>query len=224
MQSGRPRPALLSLSTLAIAGVVGCAGIIGCGESAAPPRTEHSVEVSAPSSNRPGEGTIDATALLKEAALAGQTELVRKALDRGADPGTAGEDGRTALMLAAFDGHSDTTRLLLERGAKVGDRDGAGRTALMYAASGPNPGTVRLLLEWKADPIAADHEEQFTALMFAAAEGHADVVRTLLEHGSDPSLVDIDGDTALDFAIQNGHMGVARLFGVSDSEGLPDDR
>ena len=28
MRNGRPRPALLSLSTLAIAGVVGCAGII----------------------------------------------------------------------------------------------------------------------------------------------------------------------------------------------------
>ncbi len=41
----------------------------------------------------------------------------------------------------------------------------------------------------------------------------------MLEFGSDPSLVDIDGDTALDFAIQNGHMGVARLFGVSDPEG-----
>ena len=219
MQNGRDNPALLSLSTLAIAGVVGGAGIVGCGESAAPPRTENSVEVSAPPSNRPGESPFAASALLKEAVLAGQTELVRKALDRGADPGTAGEDGRTALMLAAFDGHSDTTRLLLERGAKVGDRDGAGRTALMYAASGPNSETVRLLLEWKANPLDTDDEEHFTALMFAAAEGHADVVRLLLEHGSDPSLMDIDGDTALDFAIQNGHMGVARLFGASDPGG-----
>lgn len=144
--------------------------------------------------------------------MAGQTDRVRRALDQGIDPSTVGGDGRTALMLTAFDGHSETARLLLERGARVGDRDGAGRTALMYAASGPNDETVRILLEWKANPFAVDQEERFTPLMFAAEEGQADVVRTLLRHGADPALVDVDGDTALDFATRNRHQAVVRLL------------
>ena len=132
-----------------------------------------------------GSGQEDRTSVLLNAALAGQTELVRKTLDRGADANAKGGDGRTALMLAAFDGHTGTLRVLLEGGAKVDDRDGLGRTALMYAASGPNPASVQLLLEWKANPLAVDQEEQFTALMFAAAEGQAEVVRVLIDHGAD---------------------------------------
>ena len=193
---------LLALCTVVVA---------GCGSSSPPLRTEGAVEESVPPSRHFRDSTVGAADFL-EAALAGQTERVRSALDRGIDPSTAGSDGRTALMLTTFDGHSETARLLLERGARVGDRDGAGRTALMYAASGPNDETVRLLLAWKANPLDVDHEERFTALMFAAEEGQADVVRTLLRHGSDPGLVDVDGDSALDFATRNGHEAVVRLL------------
>ena len=115
-------------------------------------------------------------------------------------------------MLAAFHGHTHIARLLLDRGAEVNARDLVGRTSLMYAASGPNQVTVRVLLEYGADPLTADHAEQFTALMFAAAEGQAEVVRVLLSHGSDPGMVDVDGDTALDFAVRNHDTDVAALL------------
>ena len=74
------------------------------------------------------------------------------------------------------------------------------------------PAAVRVLLEHKADPLLADREERFTALMFAAAEGQTEVVRMLLSHGSDPSMVDVDGDTALDFAMKNGHSEAVALL------------
>ncbi len=166
----------------------------------------------APSSTRIDDGAPEASTVLLDAAYDGQAELVREALERGADPSVKGEDGRTALMLAAFDGHTDTLRVLLVGGAPVDDRDGSGRTALMYAASGPNPESVQLLLDWKAEPNLVDQEERFSALMFAAAEGQAGVVQTLLDHGSDSDLVDVDGDTALDFAARNGHQEVVRLL------------
>lgn len=149
---------------------------------------------------------------LLSSAYEGRTDGVRSALERGADPAVVSDDGRTALMLTAFDGHTEIVSLLLESGARVDDRDAIGRTALMYASSGPYLETVEVLLESGADPLAADFGEQFTALMFAAGEGHADVVRALLSHGSDPSTVDVDGDTALDFATLNGHTAVVELL------------
>lgn len=115
-------------------------------------------------------------------------------------------------MLAAFDGHTQIVRMLLDNRARIDTRDNMGRTALMYAASGPNPETVQLLLERRADPNLADKEEKFTALMFAAAEGQIRVVEILLAHGADAALKDADGETALDFARQNGHTAVIRLL------------
>jgi ankyrin repeat protein len=161
----------------------------------------------------PDSGQVAAaSASLLEAALVGQTMSVSKALEGGADPNATGDDGRTGLMLAAYGGHSQVLKLLLERGADVDHRDGFGRTALMYAASGPHVESVRLLLEWQAVPDVVDSQEGFTALMFAAAEGQADVVRALLEYGADSELRDVDGETALDFAFQNGHGETAEIL------------
>lgn len=186
---------LLALSVLLVA---------GCNSAPSEQETPFSSPVD-------GDGP-DATAALLEAAFAGRTELVREALEYGADVSAKAGDGRTALMLAAFDGHTETLRALLEGGARVNERDGFGRTALMYAASGPNSDSVQLLLEWKADPQVVDQEEQFTSLMFAAAEGQTEVVQALVDHGADPDRVDVDGDTALDFATRNGHQAVVRIL------------
>ena len=185
-------------------------GLGGCSSPASRPDASTPQLQQSASAVRPH--VSDATARLLEAAFAGQTERVSEALDRVIDPNARDQEGRTSLMLAAFNGHTDIARLLLDGGAQVNARDPVGRTSLMYAATGPNQETVRVLLEHKADPLAADQEEQFTALMFAAAEGQAEVVRLLLGHGSDPAMVDTDGDTALDFAVRNNHTEVAGLL------------
>ena len=153
---------------------------------------------------------------LREAALAGQLDRVRQGLEQGVDVNAAGQDGRTALQLAAFDGHSRIIELLLERGAKVDVVDVSGRTALMYAATGDNVESVQLLLQAGADPNRIDSQEHFTPLMFAAAEGQLEVVRVLLDHGAQRSLEDVDGETALEFAEQNGHAEVVELLSVSE--------
>jgi len=67
---------------------------------------------------------------------------------------------------------------------------------------------VKMLLDQKADPNMVDREEHFTALMYAAAEGQLEVVKILLSYKADPNLKDIDGDDALTFARNNGHMAV----------------
>ena len=57
-----------------------------------------------------------------------------------------------------------------------------------------------------------DEVEKFTALMFAAAEGQQEVVQALLQHNADVTLRDIDGETARDFAANNGHDAVVRIL------------
>ena len=146
-----------------------------------------------------------------EAALNGNVETVRKALESGFDPNTTDPELHTALMLAAYNGHTEILELLLEQGAEVDYLDGMDRTALMYASTGPFVESVKRLLEAGANPNLVDNEEHFSALMFAAAEGQAEVVKTLLEHGADRSLKDVDGDTAYDFAMSNGHTAVAEM-------------
>lgn len=149
---------------------------------------------------------------LREAALEGQMEIVRKAVGQGVDVNAADEAGRTALMLASYNGHTPTVRYLLDEGARLSARNAEGRTPLIFAASGPFPETVKLLLERKADPDIRDSVENWSALMFAAAGGHAEVVQTLLDYGANASLQDKDGDTALDFARNNSHTEVVKLL------------
>ncbi len=147
------------------------------------------------------------TERLSDAAFQGNRKAVEAMLS-GTDVNATDEGGRTMLMLASYGGHSPTVRLLCESKADPNLRDTNRRTALMYAASGPNATTVEILLAHGAEVNVSDGEEGWTALMFAAAEGHEDIVGMLLDSGADPNLRDIDGESALTFALNNGHSGV----------------
>jgi len=149
---------------------------------------------------------------LREAAFNNQMAKVQEAIKQGIDVNDRDDQNRTALMLASFNGHNEIVKLLLNQDAKLDMRNSEGRTALMFAASGPFPETVTSLLEAGADPNLVDTKEHWTALMFAAAEGNTKVVQTLLKHGADASKKDVDGDTALNFARDNGHNDVVQIL------------
>ena len=148
----------------------------------------------------------------RDAALAGDGQVVMQALQGGVDVNSPDENGRTALMLAAYDGHTEIVKLLLQREAQINRRDATDRTALIYASSGKNGETVRVLLDAGADVGVVDNQENWTALMFACAEGNVEVVKHLLASGADPTRADVDGETSLEFAGTNGHMHVVNLL------------
>ncbi len=207
-------PLLLAPLRLAPLLLACAAGFAGCGRNGVEPasspggtKAEVKQEKSAPA-----KVASVSTLAFREAALQGQIETVRRAIAQGVDVDAADEDGRTALQLAAFDGHTQVVQALLDEQPTIDHVDASGRTALMYAASGANRQTVELLLKSGADADVVDNVEHFTALMFAAAEGQREVVQVLLEHGADTTLKDTDGDSALDFALQNGHREVAALL------------
>lgn len=159
----------------------------------------------------PEKPTVE-PALFLEAALQGQLETIRLAIDEKMDVDAADDQGRTALMFASFNGHAPVVQLLLKAGATADRRDAAGRTALLFAATGDNVEAVKLLLDAGAEVNATDSVEGFTALMHAAAEGQLGVVQLLLKHKANPAIADVDGDTARDFATRNGHTGVVQLL------------
>jgi ankyrin repeat protein len=159
-------------------------------------------------SNNSGNATAAPGISIHEAALNGKLTDVTALLKSGIRPDTVDQEGRTPLIYAAFNGNTEIIGVLIRNGADVNIADNYGRTALMMASSGPYPMAVKMLLDQKADPNIVDREEHFTALMYAAAEGQLEVVRLLLSYKADPDLKDIDGDDALAFARNNGHMAV----------------
>src|SRR5947209_3610218 len=82
---------------------------------------------------------------LMQAALHASPQLMKRLLDRGADPDAQNQFGATALMWAA--GDPAKVRLLSDRRAGVNIRAKSGRTALIIAATySGNVESIRLLL------------------------------------------------------------------------------
>ena len=165
------------------------------------------------------------------AAIAGQTEMVRWLLGRGADIhvrvtewtvvwiggeySTFKHYRASALTLAAGQGHIETLRLLLDHWVWTYGSDGRddhGRTTLMYAAAAGDTDTMRDLVAEGA-PVNARTHTGATALMFAAAEGHADAVALLLEMGADTAAANNNNDTALILAQERGHGAIVSMLG-----------
>lgn len=162
-------------------------------------------------SSTPSENELTPSDLIG-AALNGDLATVETAIDQGVDIQKTDELGRTALMFAAYNGHTEIVQLLVNEGSDINKANSEGRTPLMFASSGPFPETVGFLLEEGADPNTKDNVEGWTPLMYAAAEGNREVVELLLEYGADPNLEDTDGETAIDFAANNGHPKVVTLL------------
>ena len=131
------------------------------------------------SSTRKGEGimqnvnAIDRhghTALM-EAAKAGDLELVKDLLRRGAVLDARSEKGKTALHYAAANGHVDVVKLLIEHRAEVDARDLEWHTPLMLAAIYGCNHTVQALVQAGADP-AMKTKSGNTALVYAENNNH----------------------------------------------------
>jgi ankyrin repeat protein len=133
----------------------------------------------------------DTTALLLQAACAGNGKMVARLIDEGVDVNAGGRHGGTALFLAADQGHTEVVRLLLEHGAD------------------PNR------IPWP-DPAAG--VIAMTPLMAAAARGHTAIAELLLAHGADASIqvgetaLYEQGVTAIFLATVNGHTGAAEVL------------
>lgn len=112
------------------------------------------------------------------AAYRGNTAIVGRLLDRGADIQAANGDGRTALWFAADDDYPEIARLLVTKGARVDEPDHLGITPLMAAASGDHVDIAKLLLAAGARVALTDRRGR-TAYDYATRSGSEGVAKTL---------------------------------------------
>jgi|GEM_PF-66680 len=157
----------------------------------------------------------DLSRYLFDAARAGDVEVLRSLLARGAQVDARDERGSTALILAAYHGKTDAVETLLDAGASPNLGDSArGNTALMGALfKGETESARRLLADPRTDVNARNAAGQ-TAAMFAALFGRAELVEALAARQADFALADAGGATAETLARTQGNAVLADRLAV----------
>jgi ankyrin repeat protein len=129
----------------------------------------------------PGQQQSRRNAALFAAAVSGDTNAARAAIEAGADVNARDGHGMTPLMLAAR-----------------GERPNQSSPEVT-----DHPDVVRLLLERGAEVNATEGSEGFHALFWAVRYGHGEVVKVLIGRGADVNAKDKGGATPLTWAHTN---------------------
>lgn len=140
----------------------------------------------------------------------GNIELMRLFISRGADINLRNANGESALALAAWRGQKVAAQWLIERGARINAPD-KHWSPLHYAVSGGHESMADYLLEQGAD-IEARTTNGSSVLMMAVYEGHQPLVRKLIEKGARRDVSNDWGDGALEWAMRNNNLGLARMI------------
>jgi ankyrin repeat protein len=172
---------------------------------------------------------VGGTALMY-AGLGGHEDLVGLLLDKAADFKVRDMQRNTVLIRVAARGHEGVAKLLLEKGANVNAKGAYGMTPLMWVVSEADIEFAQLLLSYGAD-VNATAKNGITALMFAAGPvyieekgqygstasvstigGDEKIVKLLLDNGADVNAKDVNGNTAMFYAIQKGDDRIKSLL------------
>ena len=179
------------------------------------------------------------------AALEGHVEVVRFLIQENVVVDMVDKKGRSALHRSVQGQHSDITGLLLSQNANPIQLDYRGETPMHGAAKQGNTEVFQLLLTAikSASPVTESESSKNahvakptlkdwrdvrdkngrTLLHIASMEGHEDVVRLLIMEPVNSELTDKFGWTALDWAVENNHLGVVEIFWQARDNG-PDSQ
>ncbi len=142
---------------------------------------------------------------LHDAVLKGNTALVERLLENGADiEKEFGIKPQRPLHLAAWNGQRSSVDCLLDRGANIEAKDRHGWTAFFLAAWKGHTSIVECLLDRGAN-IEVKNADGRTALSEAAKNGYISIVQRLLDRGADIEAKSNKGNTALLKATWKGH-------------------
>lgn len=159
------------------------------------------------------------------AVIQGKEEVVARLLELNADPFAVTDIYENIFHLAAFYGHASILRMLLrpEFIQMIHHTDRDGNTPLQHAVwMDPKPEIVRLLLEAGAT-VDQTNNYSYTPLHWAAIHGHVKSAILLLNRNADFTLVNIDGKTPIDMAINSGQDAITRLFLLPNGAPIPEE-
>ena len=148
---------------------------------------------------------------LREAAKAGNDELIKTLLELGTNINHTNSEGNTPLIFASDSGHTSTVKVLLEAGANINSTSLIGETPLSWASCRGHISTVYALLEARADVNLADTEGR-TPLYWAVQTGSTEMVEALLHHKAKINTKTKKGYTPFDIAVALNHIEVVRQF------------
>ncbi|KAL9615810.1 MAG: hypothetical protein Q9160_009243, partial [Pyrenula sp. 1 TL-2023] len=132
-------------------------------------------------------------------------DVVEYLVRAGADVEIEDEGGRTPLMSAVRRQDLRQVDVLVQAGANVNVRDHAGWCPLTVAIIMGSRIIVAYLLSHGAD-VSLKSRESCTALHMSARLHQLDMAGVLLRSGADLNAVNDDGETSLQFAIQDGSL------------------
>jgi ankyrin repeat protein len=157
---------------------------------------------------------------LIHAAARGQLEIVELLTEKGADIHATTSLAQTALHWAAQEGHEEVVAYLLDKGVLASHQDSSGGMPVMLAIRNRHTRVALLLLEHMGAHNllggqgleARCRYEGHTALQFAVRWGRMDLVAMLLEHGARADTTDRYGTSALQTAVDQGHLEIVKLL------------
>lgn len=149
----------------------------------------------------------------------GRVELIQLLLEYGAIINVQDFDGDTPLHDAALAAQHEAVTLLLHAGADPEIKNGPSLlTAFHLACCKGSYKTVQNIFPFITDinELAAGGE---SPLMSAVKGCNDDVIHFLLQHGADPHIRNVYNQSALDMALNFGHISIFKmLLGVTDKQ------
>jgi ankyrin repeat protein len=160
--------------------------------------------------------------ILMSAALHGQEDVARTALDHGADPNAANfplMKWSSVLEGASKKGYEGIVRLLLARGAKLRPRQRA--NPLIQAIRGGWLRIAQILIDHGAEvnpfPTIKD-PNPLSPLLTAVEHGRAEMLQLLLENGANFGVNSCLSCEATTLAASHGHASIMRLLAEHGDE------
>eukprot|EP00316_Scyphosphaera_apsteinii_P013434 CAMPEP_0119309486 /NCGR_PEP_ID=MMETSP1333-20130426/15796_1 /TAXON_ID=418940 /ORGANISM="Scyphosphaera apsteinii, Strain RCC1455" /LENGTH=211 /DNA_ID=CAMNT_0007313473 /DNA_START=185 /DNA_END=820 /DNA_ORIENTATION=+ len=130
-------------------------------------------------------GTMQLGKDLRDAALGGDSTLVRRLVQQGANVNAAGGVmEQTPLHIAALKGHNNVVRCLVELGADINSTAAPGGTAMHWAAYNGHESTLTLLKDLGANVDIAN-DKGITPFGVARNRGHAKCVALIEAWGNE---------------------------------------
>ena len=132
----------------------------------------------------------------------GHSNVVQALLSK--DAGIESEDAQnmTALHFASENGHKQVVLAMLDRRCSIDPKAKEGLTALHLAAMAAKPGIIKLLVaRGAALTVKTSAPVGNTALHLAVCRADADTIRALVDLGASLEDRNMQGETALDYAV-----------------------